>query len=498
LGLAFVPLFWTAATFSRLSLERTERASALHLGQAIGRAIAEGQLDPELIPPILGLRFCRTDGTVLSLGVSAPRLIETSPCSSEPSTRSLDTPPHSTESRPPNTGLVDHRGFRKLIWSSSRGHDGIAHVGVTLNDPGPDQKSFVGLLALYMGLLGLGLLLAIYLALTFLIVRPLDELGRAARRVTHGTRPISLPNLPARELTSLGQSLEVMTKRLLTEERALKSRIEEVYEANERLKQAQERLLRSERLASVGRLAAGLAHELGNPISAMMGLEELILQGGLSPDEERDFLRRIQSETERVHRILRDLLDFARPTTKTTTSDEDEPGDVCKAVDETLALVRPQKVFREVSVITDLPGHLPLVILSRPKLVQVLLNLLLNAADALDHSDATEVTLLLPQPSATRNGTDSHGRSKTIWIEAFMTPEGSVGLSVTDNGLGVPIEIRKNLFEPFVTTKDVGKGTGLGLAVCRGLVEAASGTLMLDEHYTDGAKFVVTLPVAET
>jgi signal transduction histidine kinase len=450
LGLAFVPLFWTAATFSRLSLERTERTSALHLGQAVGRAVAEGQLTPELIPPIVGLQFIRSDGTVLSLGTVPPRA-------------------HSTPL--PEAGIVLVTGSQRILWSSSRGHEGLAHVGVVINDPKTDHQSFVGLLALYMGILGVGLLFALYLALTFLIVRPLDELGRATQRVTVGTRPIQLPTLPARELVTLGNSFQVMTERLLSEERALQRRIAEINEANSRLKQAQENLLRSERLASVGRLAAGLAHELGNPISAMMGLEELVLQGGLSRDEERDFLQRIARETERVHRILRDLLDFARPTTKPNHEDP-QPGDLRQTIDETLALVLPQRAFRELSIVIELSDRLPLVTLARARLMQVLLNLLLNAADALPATG-------------------------TIRIAASQRSDDSVELSVADDGPGVPTEIRETLFEPFVTTKEVGKGTGLGLSVCRGLVEGAGGSITLDDEYQTGARFVIVLPIAK-
>lgn len=448
LGLAFVPIFWTAATFTRVSLQRSERAAALHLGQALGRAVAAGQLDPELLPPVQGLTFNRRDGTVLRLGESVPLAL--------------------LASDPIENG-VDATTNPKLIWSVSRGNEGLAYVGVSLEQRKQERQSFVGLMALYMGLLGVGLLLAIYLALTFLIVRPLDALGQAAHRVTRGIRPFELPKLPARELSSLGQSFHVMTERLLAEEEALKKRVAEVNEANERLKQAQERLLRSERLASVGRLAAGLAHEVGNPIAAMMGLEELLLQGGLTKAEERDFLQRIARETERVHRILRDLLDFARPTQHPTSDADEEPGEVEFAIEETLSLVRPQKAFRELSIEVKLDADLPLVRLSRARLVQVLLNLLLNAADAL-------------------------GPAGKIVIFARKVEDGSVEVSVSDNGPGVPDAIKPTLFEPFVTTKDVGKGTGLGLAVCRGLVEGAGGSIGLDEGHRSGARFLLKLP----
>ena len=450
LGLAFAPLYWTAATFSRVSLARTEYVAALSFGRTVGHAIADGKLDPEILQPLVGLRLERSDGTLLELGRSLPK---------------------GTTFEAGQNSVLEPDPERGVVWSSSRGHEGTAYVGVRLEDHRSERASFVGLLGIYMGLLGVGLLIAIYVALTFLIVRPLDELGRAARRVTLGTRPFGLPKLPARELMSLGQSFHVMTERLLTEEQSLKTRIAEVNEANLRLKEAQERLLRSERLASVGRLSAGLAHEVGNPIAAMLGLEELLLQGGLSPAEERDFLQRIHRETERVHRILRDLLDFARPSASIRPNALEEPGDVKLAIEETVALVRPQKLFREIEIEWDKSASPPLVTLSRQKLVQVLLNLFLNAADAMDGKGRIAI-------STSESGTEH------------------VKVTVADNGPGVPFAIRRNLFEPFVTTKDVGHGTGLGLAVCRGLVEGREGTIELCEDSAAGATFVLRLPRA--
>ena len=104
-----------------------------------------------------------------------------------------------------------------------------------------------------------------------------------------------------------------MTTKLVADEEALRAKVAEVERYAADLARAQERLVRSERLASVGRLAAGLAHEIGNPIAALLGFEELLLMGGQDPAEQRDFLERMKKETERIHRILRDLLDFARP-----------------------------------------------------------------------------------------------------------------------------------------------------------------------------------------
>lgn len=337
-----------------------------------------------------------------------------------------------------------------------------------IDEPRARAAPLLRLLALYTGLVALALLVIAYFALTRLIVRPLDALSRAAERVAGGARRLTLPKTGVRELTELGHSFRAMTERLVADEEALRKKVDEVEAVAARLKEAQHRLVRSERVASVGRLAAGLAHEVGNPISALMGLQDLLLEGGLEPAEQRDFLLRMRKESERIHLILRDLLQFAHSGPISATP---EPGDVAAAVMDTATLVAPQKDMKEVELALDLEQDLPRVAMSRDKLVQVVLNLVLNAADAVSPGGRVIV----------------RARSGVNGVE----------LSVEDDGPGVAEQVRDRLFEPFVTTKEVGKGTGLGLAVCRGLVEAAGGNLQLDEHYKEGARFVIELPAVE-
>jgi two-component system, NtrC family, sensor kinase len=311
------------------------------------------------------------------------------------------------------------------------------------------------------------LLVAAYFALTRLIVRPLDALARAAERVATGARRFSVPEGGARELTELGRNLHTMTEHLIREEEALRAKVDEVERATVSLKEAQDRLVRSERLASVGRLAAGLAHEVGNPIAALLGLEDLLLEGGLDAAEQQDFLQRMRKETERIHRILRDLLQFARPS-ELSPAGSGAAGDVASAVNDTAALIAPQKAMRDVTLDLSIPDGLPSVALRDEQLMQLVLNLVLNAVDALDGGGRVRV---IAQPRAD-----------------------GVQLVVEDNGPGVALAVRERLFEPFVTTKEVGKGTGLGLAVCRGLVEAVGGSIVLDLGFSAGARFVVELP----
>src|SRR5690606_8077768 len=200
-------------------------------------------------------------------------------------------------------------------------------------------------------------LLGAYFALTRLIVRPVDALSQAAQRVLRGARELEVPTNTPRELGELGASLRTMTRHLRHEEEALRHQIEEVQRATDQLRSAQDTVVRSERLASVGRLAAGLAHEIGNPISALLGLQDLLLEGELTPEEQRDFVQRMKRETSRVHNILRDLLQFARPGVE--RPELSAPGDVGAAVDDTLALVAPQKAFHDVEIRRDIPPDLP-------------------------------------------------------------------------------------------------------------------------------------------
>jgi len=459
---AFLPLFFAVSTYARFTLREVRATSARALGRAIAGQVAEARArrPGDDLVPLLGSHLGPA-------GVEAIALLDSSgvPVTRVGNVDALDL-----------LGPVDprHEALRHL--STPHG----SALAVVVPDPRgavvavlrTDEEStrvepLVRLSGLYMGLVALGLLILSYFALTRLIVWPLDELSRAAERVASGARRLEVPRTGSRELVELGESLQVMTERLISEEQALRAKIDEVERATDSLRKTQDRLVRSEHLASVGRLAAGLAHEVGNPIAAIIGMQDLLLEGGSSEAEVRDFLLRMRRETERINNILRDLLDFARPASKTLAPAE--PGNLSVAVDDTVALVTPQKSMREVVLATDVPPDLPRVSLSREHLVQVLLNLVLNAAGAFGEGGG-HITIRAEQAGS------------------------SVRIAVEDDGPGVAEEVRGRIFEPFVTTKEVGKGTGLGLAVCRGLVEAAGGTITLDATHAPGARFLIDLP----
>ena len=461
---AFIPLYFAVATYTTLALRQIRAGEARSLGRAVGGHLLEARRyrSPEELATLVNAEVGAAE--LLALGVyerDGRVVIERGVRSAlSGAARQLVLGREASE----EISLGSARALRVVLPSSEGG--GVVVV-LGIDDEAAQTVPLLRLLGLYTALVALALLVLSYFALTRLIVRPVDQLTRAAERVAGGARRWIAPTTSVRELAELGRSLGTMTESLIREEEALRHKIGEVEAVTAGLKEAQHRLVSSERLASVGRLAAGLAHEIGNPISALIGMQDLLLDGGLTESEQRDFVERMRRETERIHRILRDLLQFARPGGR-SSSEPNEPGDVAAAITDTATLVAPQKALKDVELELDIEQDLPLVRLSREQLVQILLNLLLNAADAVEGG--------------------GHIRVKA------KSRGGLVELAVEDDGPGVSPTIRDRLFEPFATTKEVGRGTGLGLAVCRGLVEAAGGSITLDETPAVGARFVITLP----
>ena len=334
LVLAFGPLLWAESTLARVSIDRVEQRSA----QELGLAVAQAELSGIDVKPAAGKRLLA--GWVLQPNGRAP-----TPWGDERWAERLLQ--RDNDSGVATLVKVGRQQALAVLVSNAQG---TARVAVALDDSGARLRAVTRPFALYMGLVALMLLVAVYLALGRLVIQPLDTLARAAERVAAGSRRWEVPRMPARELVLLDDSLSTMTAHLLNEELELRQRIDDVNAAADRLKQAQQSLVRSERLASVGRLAAGLAHEIGNPIASLIGLEDLVIEGGLSPSEQADFLARMRRETERIHRVLRDLLDFARPSQSEGRGALKEPGDVASATADALALVKPQKVMKEIQI----------------------------------------------------------------------------------------------------------------------------------------------------
>jgi two-component system, NtrC family, sensor kinase len=457
---AFVPLFFATSTYTQVALERQQRAAALHLGRSLAAVLTttRGKRDADAL--LFEASRQVTSGAVQAIAVydSQGQAIARA---GEPEL--VDLLPHAPAADR-RVHTVDTARGPALVVYTPDADGGVATVSRV--DPITTTASaLTRITALYMGASAIALLVFAYFGLTRWIVRPILSLGEAAQRVAGGARRLEpIVDAPP-ELVTLSQSLSTMTARLRGEEEALRRKVEEVEEATEDLRTAQASLVRSERLATVGRLAAGLAHEIGNPLSAVVGLCDLALDESSSDAERRDFVARIKREAERIHRVITDLLTYARPG---RSSAEVSSGSVADAIAQVRALLAPQKELQALGLSIEVEAGLPPVSLSDGELVQVVLNLVMNAADACDKSGRTMV-------KAIRGGK-------------------GVLLSIEDDGPGVAAEVKDSLFEPFVTTKDIGHGTGLGLSVSRGLVEGAGGTITLDRDYAPGARFVIDLP----
>lgn len=460
--LAFVPLLAALASLTKITLADTRETAARSLGRAVAAHVVEAspRREPEALHALLSAQ----------LGVGGVAAIGVYDRSGNPLARVGE--PEAVEHLPRTAPAEEHvRPVREFgspaIEVVIPGSDVVVATLLRTSDDTGKVAPLLRLFALYTGVGALALLVFTYIALGRLIVQPIDAIATAARRVAGGARQLDVPRTGPAELLDLGKSVAEMTARLRADEERMRAQIEELELRARELRQAQDHLLRSERLASVGRLSAGLAHEIGNPIAAILGLHDILLEGDLTPEDQRDFLVRARSEAERIHFILRDLLDFARPAAPPAAGGE-ERAELTEAITDVVALVRPQKAFRDRTLAVELPTSAVFVPLARDRIVQVVLNLLLNAADAT--SDVGHIRL------------------------SVSVSEDVARLSVEDDGAGIDPEIRERLFEPFLTTKDIGKGTGLGLAVCRGIIESAGGTIGLDESYEPGARFVIELP----
>ena len=375
-------------------------------------------------------------------------------------------------------GIAIRRGATRLVDSgessgppsASAPLDNGDKLELWLAQVDPETDSPLGrLLRLYLILTGCLIAVLTYVLLGRLIVGPVESLTRAAEQLAEGARSAQAPVAGAAEVARLAVTFNRMAAELRRQKSALEQRLSELERTTSELGSARDQLVRSEKLASVGRLAAGVAHEIGNPLAAITGLIELLQLGGLSQAEHDEFLARVRAETERIHRIIRELLDYSRAR----PSEPSGPvyGNLASVIEEAVKLIAPQKDLRLVTIEVRIHDERPWVQAPDHELTQVVLNLLLNAADAV-------------------------AGEGSITIDLRRVGE-RLELSVTDSGPGIPEALIGRVFDPFFTTKPAGKGTGLGLAVCLSLVERFGGKIAVENTKGGGARFLVTLPAAD-
>jgi len=375
---------------------------------------------------------------------------------------SFFSPAHATASQP-----IPGGGRRAI---------GAVRVSVPIGRPlvGPLTQGSIPILsfsvflsATFVGLFG-------FILFRRRILRPIEELVQGTRRVGRGEFATRLSASASNEIGEVAAAFNEMARSLESYKTTNEAQFAELQAINEDLSQAREELIFAEKMATVGRLAAGVAHEVGNPLASVIGFVDLLDR---DPDGEmaRDLLPRIKAELDRINGIIRDLLNYSRPTGMTgfemEAVDADLSVSLSHVIDAVLQLVRLQPRFGEVEVQVALPPELPPVVVPADRLQQVILNLFVNAAEAM-------------------------GGQGTIHVRRVDSPDPQfVTLEVEDEGPGIDPRAGSNIYEPFFTTKEVGDGTGLGLAVSLRLVEKMGGRLRHLREREGGASFHLSLPV---
>jgi len=306
---------------------------------------------------------------------------------------------------------------------------------------------------------------------------PVKKLTAGTQRLTHGQLGYQLDIVSRDELGELALSFNQMSRQLreAREEadawaQSLEARVDE---KSRELKHAHQAVMQSEKMASIGKLAATVAHEINNPLAGILTYAKLLRKwldrDGWSAerrDEVRGSLELIECESRRCGEIVRNLLTFSRSSPMNL-----QWVDLNQVIDRCVRLVQHQTELNNVQLQPQMAEELPQVQCDAAQIEQLLLALIMNAVDALPHGG-------------------------NLWVRSRMVPEiGAVQLEVQDDGVGIPESILPNLFEPFFTTKEKGHGVGLGLAISKGIVERHRGRIDVDSKPGQGTRFTITLPV---
>jgi len=318
------------------------------------------------------------------------------------------------------------------------------------------------------------------------VVGPLERLAAGVRSAAEGDLETRLPEEGVRETVAVARAFNELAEALAARTTALEKAVGELRESNRSLRAARDGLDRAERLAAVGQLASGVAHEVGNPVGALLALLDLLGRDPGLSEGGRRHLDKARQQGERVRAILRELLDFSRPA-------RGEPADIdlAELARSTVDLVRPQRRYAALDFQVEVEGEVLRAWADPSAVSQALLNLLLNAADAvLESGGGTVRVSVCPAALQARTG------ESPVSGEERRRPDG-VALSVEDDGPGIEPECRERIFDPFFTTKEPGHGTGLGLSNVLRVAEQQGGRLDLETPESGrGARFVLRLPIA--
>ncbi len=320
------------------------------------------------------------------------------------------------------------------------------------------------------------------------VSKPISLLEEGMKRIAQGDLDYEIKINTSDEMGLLARTFNNMTNDIKrykeNMENWTKALEEEIQKKTAEIMKAHEQLINAEKLASLGRMAAGVAHELNSPLTGIVTFAHLMLKR-LPPEnkQDREDLEIIIEQANRCSKIIKGLLGFSRKATA-----EKVEININTLLDSTIAMVRNQAKFHNIKFVLNFDESLPMIHVDPNQMQQVFLNLLINAADAMN--ERGQITI------ATRTVGESE---ETPWFKMGHPQEGKkyIEIEFTDTGPGIPEEYMGKIFEPFFTTKPVGKGTGLGLAVSYGIIKRHGGNITVRSEPGKGASFFIRLPVEE-
>ncbi len=351
----------------------------------------------------------------------------------------------------------------------------------TVNESIADARRTAILMALTV------LFLAILILTLFVkaITKPVKKLVEVTDQVSKGDLDIEVEIKQHDEIGQLANTFNKMISSLresrLEIEEYNRNLEEKIVERTVALEEAQAQLIQSEKISAIGQLAAGVAHELNNPLGGILGYAQFALEkmkkraaNGDDSDELKgyiQYLTHIETQSRRCKAIVQNLLRFSR-SSRTTEFVET---DINQIIEDTRTFVEHQLHMKQITLVVELEPTIPKILANPGQLQQVFTNLIINAM----HASPTDTQITI----------------KTHFSPAVGEFDGAVEIQVIDEGEGIPQEIQKKIFEPFFTTKEVGKGTGLGLSLSYGIIREHGGEIRVDSAPGEGAKFTITLPV---
>lgn len=311
-------------------------------------------------------------------------------------------------------------------------------------------NAFIGILIIILAIL-----------LSRKITDPIHALINAVQKIGKGdlSQPIQIAS--KHEIKTLANEFEFMRKKLQESYTNLEAKIEERSKA---LREAQFQISHQEKMASMGLLAAGIAHEIGNPLTSISSMAQIIRRK-VKDEQIAEYLNTILMNINRISKIVRELVDFARPSSYETSY-----VNINQLIDNAVNIVKYDRRAKRIEIQLKLSKELPELFIVADQLLQVFINILINAVDAL-----TE-------------------KNPLIEIRTYLKDE-YVCIQFRDYGIGIPEENISKIFEPFFTTKKVGKGTGLGLSVSYGIIKNMNGTIEVQSKVGEGSTFLIKLPI---